>query len=201
MNGKGYKLKAIARDVHYTYQGYPHEDEEIEISVWNGDNQVPIGEVAKVAYSAGENERDRQKALSEKYGSDFAEKFFPALDDGLSQDFEETECVVEESAIVYSRLSCCSPAVTEESLQRLRRLGVEVEDLRSEESRALSAGLLKLLEFESEEIVEKLTDEETCGRLTKAQTIQKLVELYGVNETSAELYADTYCEYEYVGEK
>ena len=70
-----YELKITLSDIHYTYSGCPHDDEEFEVSVWDGDTMIPIGEVAQVRNGAGDSFEDQKAALAEKYGDDFAVKF------------------------------------------------------------------------------------------------------------------------------
>lgn len=95
-----YKLKAVVRDVEYTYQGYPHKDEEIEMSVWNGDQQVPIGEIAKVVHNAGDEYECKYAALKEKYGKSFASTFLGTFWEAWWPPLPD-----DESELVFTRLS------------------------------------------------------------------------------------------------
>ena len=132
-----YELKIKLSDVHYIYSGYPHDDEEFEISVWDGDTMIPIGEVAQVRNGAGDSFEDQKAALAEKYGDDFAEKFLTAFSEAWWPKLGEDQDV-------YARLSLYARLETETILRDLHDRGIEVEDDRSEESKKLSRDLVRL---------------------------------------------------------
>ena len=101
------KLKIVLADVHYIYAGYPHDDEEFQVSVWDGENRIPIGDVARTMHAAGDSYADRRTAISEKYGSDFADKFLQAFLEGWWPEIKEEDDI-------FGRLSLCMRPTTEE---------------------------------------------------------------------------------------
>ena len=192
-----YELKIKLSDVHYIYSGYPHDDEEFEISVWDGDTMIPIGDVAQVRNGAGDSFDDQRAVLAEKYGDDFVVKFLRTFSEAwwpkISEDQE-----------VYRRLSLCERLETEEILRDLHDKGIEVEDARSEESKEISRDLVKLDSVSDEDdmssgehVAKKLEARETDGKLTRGEVIKALCEIYDVCEDVADWYVDTYCEYKY----
>ena len=134
------KLKIVLSDAHYIYAGYPHDDEEFQVSVWSGENRIPIGDVARTMHAAGDSYADRRTAISEKYGSDFAKKF----EDAISVFNEEWWEEIDDDMEVYGRISACCRDDTEDKLRQLEELGIEVEDARSEKSKQIGRGISKL---------------------------------------------------------
>ena len=126
-----YELKIKLSDIHYTYSGYPHDDEEFEVSVWDGDTMIPIGDIAKIAHESAGNE---ETAIAAKYGSDFAKTFI----DALSVFDEEWWDAIDEDMNKYCRVSACDHDYTEYLLRELQRMGIEVEDVRSEELKKIA---------------------------------------------------------------
>lgn len=193
-----YELKITLSDTHYTYSGYPHDDdEEFEVSVWDGDTMIPIGEVAQVRNGAGDSFEDQKAALAEKYGDDFAEKFLSAFSEAWWPK-------IGEDQDVYARLSLYARLETETILRDLHDRGIEVEDARSEESKKLSRDLVRLDMVSDDDdmspgecVAKKLKEREKEGKLTRDEVTKALCEIYDVCEDAADWYVDTYCEYEY----
>jgi hypothetical protein len=195
--GMSYELKIKLSDIHYTYSGYPHDDEEFEISVWDGDTMIPIGYVAQVRNGAGDSFEDQRRALAEKYGDDFASKFLKVFSEDWWPELGEDE-------EVNCRLSLCARLETEEICRDLHGKDIEIEDVRSEESKKISRDLVKLDCVGSdddmssgESIAKELKEREKNGKFTRDETIKALCEIYDVCEDAAEWYIDTYCEYDY----
>ena len=192
-----YELKVKLSDIHYTYSGYPHDDEEFEVSVWDGDTLIPIGGVAQVRKGAGTSFEDQKSALAEKYGDDFAVKFLRTFSEGWWPE-------ISEDQKIYRRLSLCARLETEAICRDLHGKGIEVEDARSEESKKMSRDLVKLDsvsdddDMSSEECVaKKLKERETSGKLTKDEELRALCEIYEVCKDAAVWYVDTYCAYKF----
>ena len=192
-----YELKIKLSDVHYIYSGYPHDDEEFEISVWDGDTMIPIGDVAQVRNGAGDSFEGQRAALAEKYGDDFAVKFLRTFSEAWWPE-------ISEDQEVYYRLSACTRLTTEEILRDLHDKGIEVEDARSEESKKISRDLVRLNSVSDDDdmspgecVAKKLKARETDGKLTRGEVIKALCEIYDVCEDAADWYVDTYCEYKY----
>lgn len=192
-----YELKITLSDIHYTYSGCPHDDEEFEVSVWDGDTMIPIGEVAQVRNGAGDSFEDQKAALAEKYGDDFAEKFLSAFSEAWWPK-------IGEDQDVYARLSLYARLETETILRDLHDRGIEVEDARSEESKKLSRDLVRLDMVSDDDdmspgecVAKKLKEREKEGKLTRDEVTKALCEIYDVCEDAADWYVDTYCEYKY----
>ena len=192
-----YELKVKLSDVHYTYSGYPHDDEEFEVSVWDGDTLIPIGDVVQVRKGAGTSFEDQKSALAGKYGDDFAIKFLRTFSEGWWPE-------ISEDQKIYHRLSLCERLETEEILRDLHDKGIEVEDARSEELKEMSRDLVKLDsvsdddDMSSEECVaKKLKEWEKDGKLARDEVIKALCEIYDVCEDAARWYVDAYCTYKF----
>lgn len=189
-----YELKVKLSDIHYTYSGYPHDDEEFEVSVWDGDTMIPIGDIAKIAHEFAGNE---ETAIAAKYGSDFAKMFVNAF-----SVFEEFDDEVMESIDadqnVFSRLSMCNPLITEYVRHEMEGHGIVVEDVRSDESKTISQDLFKLSHEVGDDLIkEELLERDASGKLTKDEVVQALCEMYNVCKDAAVWYVDTYCEYKF----
>ena len=190
------RLKIVLSDVHYMYAGYPHDDEQFEASVWDGENRIPIGDVARTMRAAGDSYADRRAAISEKYGSDFADKFLQVFGEGLVPEMDD-ECDIDDECDVYSRLSLCMRPMTEEILHNLNDKGIEVEDIRSEESKRLSRDCYELFHTDGELLCEELTAKERGSRLTRGKCVAFLRKKFNVCKEAAEWYLDEHCTYEF----
>jgi len=184
------KLKIVLSDVHYIYAGYPHDDEKFQVSVWDGENRIPIGDVARTMHAAGDSYADRRTAISEKYGSDFADKFLQAFLEGWWPEIKEEDDI-------FGRLSLCMRPTTEEILSDLIDKGIEVEDIRSEESKRLSRDCYELFHTDEESLCEELMAQESGGKLTKDECIAFLCEKFNVCKDAADWYLDECCIYKF----
>lgn len=180
-----YKLKVVLSDVHYVYSGYPHDDEQFEVSVWKGDRRVPIGDIARVMHGAAVSEED---AIAEKYGKDFAKTFRHAISVFNEEWWEE----IDEDMKVYSRISGCCRDDTEFLRHELKDCGIEVEDVRSEKSKQIGYGLYKLItSIQADGPIKELVAK---GKLTRDEAVKFLVKAYEVCEDAAKYYVNEYCE-------
>ncbi|MBQ3289088.1 MAG: hypothetical protein IJH50_06725 [Kiritimatiellae bacterium] len=184
------KLKIVLSDVHYIYAGYPHDDEEFQVSVWHGENRIPIGDVARTMRAAGHFYSDQRAAISEKYGSDFADKFLKTFSEAWWPK-------IDDDCDVYGRLSLCNPQATEEILRDLIDIGIEVEDSRSEESKRLSRDYYVLFHTDEELLCDELMAKENGGKLTRGECIAFLCEKFNVCKDAAEWYLDECCIYKF----
>lgn len=189
-----YKLKVKLSDVRYYYAGFPHDDEELEISVWRDGAMIPIGEVARVARKGGDSLNAQSEAVAAEYGRDFADKFCAVFSDDLPMG---TGCAeIDEDQKVYSRLGLCEKLGMEEIRQYLEGMGIEMDDLRSECSKRCSRDLYKLYHGEDDaSISAELTDRETNGSLTRDEVVKAICDMCDVCADAAGLYLDMYCTY------
>ena len=180
-NRSPYRLKVVLSDVHYVYSGYPHDDEQFEVSVWKGDTMIPIGDIARVIHGSDGSVID---AISRKYGCDFAKKF----EDAISVFNEEWWEEIDDDMEVYGRISACCRDDTEDKLRQLEELGIEVEDARSEKSKQIGRGISKLRSsIGNSSFIEELV---VKGRLTNDEMVKVLSESYGVCEDAAKWYVN-----------